>query len=106
MNARIDRLNELLKQSPNDAFIRFALAKEMEKSGQYEEAVERLAALLDDNPEYVGAYYHLGGLLLHLDKRNEAVRIYEKGISEAAAQNDTHALAELRQALAGAVGEQ
>ena len=65
MNARIERLNELLKQSPHDGFIRFALAKEMEKLGQYEEAIKGLAALLEDDPKYIGAYYHLAALQEH-----------------------------------------
>ena len=98
MSSRLERLKELLKQSPGDAFIRFAIAKELEKSGKLNEAVEMLRSVVSDSPEYVGAYYHLAALLARCDDVKEALKIYDKGIAVAREQGDDHALAELRNA--------
>ena len=95
---RIHRLKELLKQSPHDAFVRFALAKEYEKRGNTTEAVQRLRDLLKDKPEYVGAYYHLAELLKVEEKVKEALEIYDLGIKMAREHRDDHALSELRNA--------
>ena len=99
MNARIERLNELLKQSPHDGFIRFALAKEMEKLGNYDEAINGLTELLRDDAEYIGAYYHLAALLQHTGRVNEAMLVYQNGIEIATRIKDQHALGELQQAM-------
>lgn len=98
MNARIERLKELLKQSPDDAFVRFALAKEMEKQNDVKTAVEMLATLVDEQPEYVGAYYHLAALYQQMDDTSRAFATYDKGIAMATEQGDQHALSELRNA--------
>ena len=98
MASRLERLKELLKQSPGDSFIRFAMAKELEKEGLHREAIDVLTALLADEPDYIGAYYHLAGLLAGCDDVNEALRIYDKGILAATRLGDRHALSELKNA--------
>lgn len=98
MNARIERLKELLKQSPHDAFVRFALAKEFEKLGNTSKAIELLTLLLYDQPEYVGAYYHLAALLKDEERIDEAMDIYVKGMEVAKKLGDQHAYSELQNA--------
>ncbi|MEZ5007993.1 MAG: hypothetical protein R2728_12180 [Chitinophagales bacterium] len=98
MNARIERLKELLKQSPHDAFIRFALAKEFEKLGDTLKAIELLTLLLYDQPEYVGAYYHLAALLKDEERTDEAMDVYIKGMEIAKKLGDQHAFSELQNA--------
>lgn len=92
------RLKELLKQSPKDAFIRFAIAKEYEKSGDRDAAVQALRELLGEQPDYVGGYYHLAALLVAGDALDEAFDVYDRGIEQATMAGDAHALAELKNA--------
>lgn len=98
MNARIDRLKELLKRSPGDAFTRFALAKEYEKEGMTDEAISGLRSLLSESPDYLGAYYHLGSLLRDSGELTEALEVFDRGIGEARSQGDRHAMSELQNA--------
>lgn len=98
MNARIERLKELLKQSPHDGFIRFALAKEFEKLGDHLKAIELLDNLIKDQPEYVGAYYHLAELLKSEERNDEALIIYVNGMEISKKLGDQHAYSELQNA--------
>jgi tetratricopeptide (TPR) repeat protein len=98
MNARIERLKELLKQSPKDGFILFALAKEFEKLNQVEKAVEILSELIHEQPEYIGAYYHLGAMLIQQKATEKALNVYQKGMEMAKLVGDQHAFSELQNA--------
>ncbi len=98
MNARIERLKELLKQSPHDAFIRFALAKEFSKIGRKAEAIELLENVVNDQPEYVGAYYHLAALHQEVEDTESAMKVYLKGMEIAKELGDNHAYSELQNA--------
>lgn len=98
MNARIDKLKELLKQSPSDSFILFALAKEFEKVGDRLQAIKLLESLLKINPDYVGAYYHLAALLKDEEKLNDALKIYTLGIEIAQKFGEQNTLRELQNA--------
>lgn len=98
MNARIVRLKELLKQSPSDSFILFALAKEFEKLSQPEKAIELLTTLLATSPNYVGAYYHLAALYQEAEMFDKAMETYIKGMEIAREVGDQHAYSELQNA--------
>jgi tetratricopeptide (TPR) repeat protein len=89
------QLLHLLEETPNDAFLQFALAKEHEKLGQQEEALHYYLHLLEKEPHYVGTYYHLGKLYERLQEPGNAWEVYEKGIAMARQAGDQHALSEL-----------
>lgn len=96
---RIAALRAFLAEDPTDSFTRFALAMEYRKKGDLREAVEMLAALTTDAPDYVGAYYHLGKLHEALGERDAAMAAYRAGVvraRDARAQKD---LSELQDAL-------
>lgn len=93
---RIQKLTEFLAQSPQDSFLRHALALEYIKLGEEEKARELFEALLQEEPGYVGSYYHLAKLLERTGRTEEAIRVYEKGMEEARKAGDNHALGELR----------
>lgn len=96
-----DRLNKLLqfiKESPNDSFLIFAIAKEYEKQGQREQAQSRYLELYKKDPDYVGLYYHLAKFYEQGDKNIQALKIYEEGIILAKSLGDFHALSELNNA--------
>ncbi|MDX1741686.1 MAG: tetratricopeptide repeat protein [Rhodothermales bacterium] len=103
----MDRLAVLLKyleEDPEDPFTRFALALEYLKSGNEHEALTAFEGLVSDRPDYVGTYFHLGGLYRRLGRVDSAVDVYRKGISVAEAQRDVHAKSELQSALLEAEG--
>ena len=96
---RLRALQAFHEEDPDDAFVRFALAQEYLKRGDIEEALRFFEGLVSQDPEYVGTWYHLGKLYQELGRREDAVRTYTQGIEVAGRQRDTHAQAELRDAL-------
>lgn len=93
--SRKAQIEAMLADSPNDAFLRFALAKEYEKEGADAGAREVYEALIVDQPEYVGTYYHLGKTLERLDEPAKAWQIYTEGISVTKRLGERHAMNEL-----------
>ena len=85
----------MLADPPTDAFLRFALAKEHEKEGDDAGAREIYEALLADQPEYVGTYYHLGKALERLNEPAAAWRTYTEGITVTKRLGERHAMSEL-----------
>lgn len=96
---RISRLEDFLTQNPADSFVRHALALEMVKAGRDDEARRLWEALLADDENYVGSYYHLGKLLERAGDTAGAQQCYEKGMTTARAAGDNHAYNELQAAL-------
>ncbi|MCX8212719.1 MAG: tetratricopeptide repeat protein [Lewinella sp.] len=88
-------IQAMLADSPTDAFLRFALAKEHEKEGDDAGAKEIYEALVADQPEYVGTYYHLGKTMERLEEQAEAWRIYSEGIAITKRVGERHAMSEL-----------
>ena len=93
--SRKDQILQLLAASPNDAFLRFALAKEWEQDGNDPEALAIYQGLADDQPRYVGTYYHLGKTLERLQRPEEAWKVYTRGIEVTREMGEDHAMREL-----------
>jgi len=92
---RLNRLLSFLKESPDDSFILFAIAKEHEKLEDTTNALEYYEKLVAIDPDYVGTYYHLGKLHEEEEETEKALDIYQKGIDIAKKIKDQHALSEL-----------
>ena len=95
---RIEKLKEMLKSSPDDSFLKHALALELVKKGEDVYARTLFESILENEPEYVGSYYHLARLLERMDEIKSAIEVYEKGMTECRKINDRHALNELQMA--------
>src|SRR5215210_4434755 len=95
---RIEKLKAFLAQNPADSFVQHALALEYLKLNRDEDAKAEFETLLARDENYVGSYYHLAKLLEKMDKKNEAVTCYEKGLQVAKGLNDRHAYNELQAA--------
>ena len=96
---RIKQIQEFLKSSPNDSFLKHALALEYIKLGDDTTAQKIFEDLLVHEPGYVGSYYHLGKLFERLNENEKAIEWYEKGMLVAKEKGEQHALGELRGAL-------
>lgn len=98
-NWRKDHLITLLTEDPTDEFAQYALAQEYRKEGELDKAIETFESLRQQNPEYVGLYYHLAQTYVDQDKVDKATFIYSTGIEIAKRIGDQHALSELQNAL-------
>ena len=93
---RLEKLKAFLKENPEDNFIRHAMALEYIKTGHDEKARQLFEDILNQQPSYVGSYYHLAKLLERIHKTDEAIRVYEKGMAEAKKAGDDLSFRELR----------
>jgi Tfp pilus assembly protein PilF len=93
---KIDKLLAFLKDSPDDAFLKHALALEYIKGGEDRMARQLFIEILTRDPDYIGSYYHLAGLLERTGDREGAISWYEKGMAAAKRKGDQHAFNELR----------
>lgn len=98
MNDRINKLNEFLKQTPDDCFLNHALALEYIKLGDDKTAARLFQKNIDFDENYLGTYYHYAKLLERIGDEDAAVKIYEQGMERCKAAGDNHSLSELRSA--------
>ena len=88
-----------LKATPNDSFLQHALALELIKLENDEDAKLLFENVLLNEPAYVGSYYHLGKLLERINDNQAAITIYQTGMKEAKLANDNHSYNEIQAAL-------
>ncbi len=77
---RKETIQEMLTESPGDAFLIYALALEEQKDGNIQVAIEQLVRLQNDQPDYLGTYYQLGKLYEQDQDPEKAIAIYKQGI--------------------------
>lgn len=92
---RLQQLQQLLTESPSDAFLVFAMAQEYKKRGEVDTALSYYQRLEKEHPYYVGTYYHLGKLYEQRGEVQQALNTYQQGMSIAQRANDQHAYSEL-----------
>lgn len=95
-NQRLDQLFDFLETSPNDPFILYAIASEYMKLKDFDRALRYFQELLAKRPDYVGTYYHFGKLYELMDRQDDALDIYNRGMLVAKRANDLHAFSELQ----------
>ncbi len=103
-NTRLAKLLEFFENDPNDSFILYALATEYNSLNDIEKAFNFYLRLLNDHPNYVGTYYHLGKLYEKQGEKDKAIDVYQKGMLIARSKRDMHALSELQGAYNTAAG--
>lgn len=95
---KIEKLKSFLAGSPDDAFLKHALALEYIKLGNESEARQLFLDILERDPSYIGTYYHLARLLERAGEIENAKSWYEKGMTAAKQADDRHAYNELQTA--------
>jgi tetratricopeptide (TPR) repeat protein len=96
---RLQDIQEMLKNEPNDSFLNYALALEYAKTNDIKKAIEIIEGLLARDESYLGAYYQLGKYLEQIEQSKKALATYKKGIVIAKKQNNNKTLRELNEAL-------
>ena len=95
---RIEKIREMMAANPKDSFLCHALALEYIKLGNDNNARKLFESILENEPGYIGSYYHLAKLLERIGETDAAIKVYEKGMEEAKKVGDNHSLSELRSA--------
>lgn len=95
---RLKQLQNLLEDSPNDSFLLYAIAKELENLERTNEALQGYQQLTELHPDYVGTYYHYAKLLEEQEDMDKALAVYDKGMLIARKLGDQHAFGELSNA--------
>ena len=99
MPSRLEQLQQMLLQEPNDEFLQYAIGIEYFSVGNFNKALEYFTGILSTKPEYLAAYYQTGKCYEELKQFEEAKAIYQKGIELAKSQNKLKTLNELNEAL-------
>jgi hypothetical protein len=92
-----EQLEALLADDPTDQFLRYALALELDKTGEHERSLELMAVLQRES--YVPAFFMAGQQLTRLERIGEARAVLREGIAVADRTGDTHAAGEMREFL-------
>lgn len=96
----IKQLARNIQADPDDSFSKFALALEFQKQDNLGKARILFENIYNNDPEYVGIYYHLGKLYVRLDLPRKAVKVFQQGIQIAEKQKEPRTEKELKEALA------
>jgi Tfp pilus assembly protein PilF len=94
--SRRQRLEEMLAQDPNDAFLRYGLAMDYAGGGDDVAAAKEFAELMRTAPDYVPGYLQAGQVLARLGRDDEARAVYRAGVVAAQRAGDAHAAGELQ----------
>ena len=97
---RLAQLLTMLDAEPKDSFLRYGVAMEYARAGQHDTAIREFGTLLSHDPGYVAALFMCGRSHEALGQIAQARAQYEQGIAMANKTGDSHAAAEMAEALA------
>ena len=80
MSTRLEQLQQMLLQEPNDEFLQYAIAIEYFSANNFEKAIDCFKNILQVNADYLASYYQLGKCFEELKQYDNAKSIYTKGI--------------------------
>jgi len=106
-STRREKIEAMLKDEPDDVFLRYSLALELASEDAVDPSLEILESLARGSRPYVPAFHMAGQQLVRHGRIEEARRALREGIEEARRQGNSHAAGEMAELLAslGAAGE-
>ena len=93
--SRKEQIQSLLANDPQDQFLRYGLAMELQKEEAYAESEKIFRELMSDATPYVPAFFMLAQQLVRDDRGDDAKPVLEQGIRQAEQQSNQHAAAEM-----------
>ena len=93
---KIAGLKEILALDPRNSFARYGIAMELANRGEVDAALTEFDVLIEQNPDYVAAYFMSAQTLAKAARNTEAVQKLKAGISCAARTGNRHALSEMQ----------
>ena len=95
----MEKLQEMVKNDPNDPFSRYAIGLEYAKFNDLDKAIKQFEELIDTDPKYLGSYYQLAKIYEEVDRKEEAGETYKSGMTLSQEAGDMHTHSELQHAL-------
>jgi hypothetical protein len=107
MSTRREKIEAMLKLEPEDQFLRYSLATELDNEDRCDESLALLRGLMADQPAHVHSFLRGAQLLVKLDRIAEARTALRNGIEVARQQGELHAAGEMGELLAnlGSMGQ-
>ena len=100
LNSRLEKLEGMLAEDPDDQLLRYMLALELDKGGDHDRSLEYLAELMQADPPYVPAFLMAGQQYTVIGNTEAARTAWQAGIQAAVEQQNEHAASEMTQFLA------
>lgn len=100
-STRREKIESMLRDDPNDVFLRYSLALEMEGAGEWEAGLKILESIARSTPPYVPAFQMAAQHMIKHSRINEARTALREGIEEARRQGNSHAAGEMAELLMG-----
>ena len=107
MPTRREKIEALLSKEPQDQFLRYGLAIELENEGQFDESAKIFHSLMDDPQPHVPSFLRGAQLLVRMDEIEQARAALRRGIEIARSRGEMHPAGEMAELLMtlGAMGE-
>jgi hypothetical protein len=104
---RRQKIEAMLAEEPQDQFLRYSLALELEKEGDSKQSLDLFSGLTRDATPYVPAFFMAAQQLARLGRVAEARTFLRDGIEQARQQGNSHAAGEMSEFLTslGSLGE-
>lgn len=97
--SRREKIEAMLADAPEDEFLRYTLALELDKEQQHDRSLELLRQLMAPPTHHVPSYFMAGQQLTRLGRIEDAREVLRDGIEHARQQGNSHAAAEMSEFL-------
>ncbi|MEI6507385.1 MAG: tetratricopeptide repeat protein [Bacteroidota bacterium] len=98
-NTRLEKLKEMLIIEPDDLFLKYAMAMELQGVADVENAQKIFEEIINIDKNHVASFYQLGKIFENKGQDEKAIEIFERGLDAAKAKNDQRASREIKAAL-------
>jgi len=88
--SRLQQLQRMLADEPDDVFLNFSLAMELAKLGRSDEALGQFDRVIQLDPSNAAAYFQKANLLINLEQRDQAKAVLREGMAVAERAGDLH----------------
>jgi thioredoxin-like negative regulator of GroEL len=105
-DSRLQQVEQMLADDPQDTFLRYAYALELQKADRSDECLDRLTDLMADQPPHVPSFFMAAQQLVVAGETGQARELLEQGIQHAQQQGNLHAAAEMGELLASLPSEE
>ena len=96
---RLQFVTSMHTKNPKDSFLAFAAAVENQMAGNRARAIEICESIIENDPNYVDAYYKLGKLHENKNEIDKAILAYKAGKIVASKAKNQKCIGELTEAL-------
>lgn len=99
VSSRREKIVAMLQAEPQDIFLRYALAMEMEKAGEFSSALELHLQLTQGSSPHVASFFRSAQILADQGQYAAAREFLRDGIEAARNSGDLHSAAEMSEML-------